>query len=305
MRPPINAYGICVAAEPRTRDGRPSLRDLQCSSRARRPDRCGGGVLVLDAHDPAPVAHDGCGAAAVARGALDARSSPRGRGGLVDRSPPCCTADRLGSFPTRSSPGRRSSGAVGGAPHRSVRGGACAVTACTRWSMDFLLAALVFWAPIVRADPSPSVLSYPGKILYLFVAMPAMALLGLAIVSARQVLYPTYAQAEGVARALADQRSAGAIMWAGTMVLIVPALGIVLVGVDGSRRARGPKDRCASSHAVWRSNRSREVRDEREGSMPSLRRTGRGRRGDLLALQSRRTAGPEPDPVPRARCSSS
>ena len=92
----------------------------------------------------------------------------------------------------------------------------------------FLVTALVFWAPIVRADPSPSVLSYPGKILYLFVAMPAMAILGLAIVSARQVLYPAYAQAEGVARALADQRSAGAIMWAGTMVLIVPALGIVL-----------------------------------------------------------------------------
>lgn len=92
----------------------------------------------------------------------------------------------------------------------------------------FLATALVFWAPIVRADPSPSVLSYPAKILYLFVAMPAMALLGLTIVSARDVLYPTYMQAEGAARALADQRAAGAIMWAGTMVLIVPALGIVL-----------------------------------------------------------------------------
>jgi putative membrane protein len=94
--------------------------------------------------------------------------------------------------------------------------------------ITFLLAALMFWAPIVRADPSPSVLSYPAKILYLFVAMPAMALLGLTIVSARDVLYPTYAQAEGVARALADQRTAGAIMWGGTMVLIVPALGSVL-----------------------------------------------------------------------------
>jgi cytochrome c oxidase assembly factor CtaG len=58
--------------------------------------------------------------------------------------------------------------------------------------------------------------------------MPAMALLGLTIVSARDVLYPTYAQAEGVARALADQRTAGALMWGGTMVLIVPALGSVL-----------------------------------------------------------------------------
>jgi cytochrome c oxidase assembly factor CtaG len=48
-------------------------------------------------------------------------------------------------------------------------------------------------------------------------------------VTSRHVLYPAYAQADGVARALADQRAAGAIMWAGTMVLIVPALGLVLL----------------------------------------------------------------------------
>ena len=92
-----------------------------------------------------------------------------------------------------------------------------------------LVTALLFWMPIVRADPTPSGLSYPARILYLFVAMPAMAFLGLTIVSSRLVLYPTYAHAEGVARALADQRAAGAIMWAGTMVLIVPALGFVLL----------------------------------------------------------------------------
>ena len=92
-----------------------------------------------------------------------------------------------------------------------------------------LVTALLFWMPIVRADPTPSGLSYPARILYLFVAMPAMAFLGLTIVSSRQVLYPTYAHADCVARALADQRAAGAIMWAGTMVLIVPALGFVLL----------------------------------------------------------------------------
>jgi putative membrane protein len=92
-----------------------------------------------------------------------------------------------------------------------------------------LMTGLLFWMPIVRADPAPSGLSYPARILYLFVAMPAMAFLGLTIVSSRQVLYPTYAHAEGVARALADQRAAGAIMWAGTMILIVPALGFVLL----------------------------------------------------------------------------
>ncbi|TMK34411.1 MAG: cytochrome c oxidase assembly protein [Actinobacteria bacterium] len=92
-----------------------------------------------------------------------------------------------------------------------------------------LSTALLFWMPIVRADPAPSGLSYPARILYLFVAMPAMAFLGLTIVTSRHVLYPTYAHADGVARALADQRAAGAIMWAGTMVLIVPALGFVLL----------------------------------------------------------------------------
>lgn len=92
-----------------------------------------------------------------------------------------------------------------------------------------LVTALLFWMPIVRADPAPSGLSYPARILYLFAAMPAMAFLGLTIVTSRHVLYPTYAHAVGVARALADQRAAGAIMWAGTMVLIVPALGFVLL----------------------------------------------------------------------------
>ena len=108
----------------------------------------------------------------------------------------------------------------------------------------FLVTALVFWAPIVRADPSPSVLSYPAKILYLFVAMPAMALLGLAIESAREVLYPTYAQAEGVGRALADQRCGRRdhVGWhdgpdrAGARHRAL--------GVDGGRRTRGPQGRC-------------------------------------------------------------
>ena len=92
-----------------------------------------------------------------------------------------------------------------------------------------LVTGLLFWMPIVCADPAPSRLSHPARILYLFVAMPAMAFLGLTIVTTRHVLYPAYAQAEGVARALADQRAAGAIMWAGTMVLIVPALAFVLL----------------------------------------------------------------------------
>jgi putative membrane protein len=92
-----------------------------------------------------------------------------------------------------------------------------------------LVTALLFWMPIVGADPSPSTLSYPARILYLFIAMPAMAFLGLVLVSADEPLYATYARAEGAVRAIADQQVAGGIMWAGTMVLIVPALALVLL----------------------------------------------------------------------------
>jgi cytochrome c oxidase assembly factor CtaG len=94
--------------------------------------------------------------------------------------------------------------------------------------LAYLTTAILFWMPVVRADPAPAHLSYPGRIFYLFLAMPAMAFLGLVIFSARNVLYPTYAAVEGPARALADQRVAGALMWTGGMFLIVPALAFVM-----------------------------------------------------------------------------
>jgi putative membrane protein len=95
--------------------------------------------------------------------------------------------------------------------------------------LAYLATALMFWSPVAGVDPSPSRLSHPGRILYLFLAMPAMAFLGLAIYSARGVLYPSYAVVEGVRRAIADQHAAGAVMWTGTMFLIVPALAFVLM----------------------------------------------------------------------------
>jgi putative copper resistance protein D len=92
----------------------------------------------------------------------------------------------------------------------------------------YLVAAVLFWIPVVGVDPSPSRLSHPARILYLFLTMPAMAFLGLALVSASHVLYPWYLQYHTIAGELADQAAAGAIMWAGTMFLIVPALAFVL-----------------------------------------------------------------------------
>jgi putative membrane protein len=93
----------------------------------------------------------------------------------------------------------------------------------------FLLTAVLFWMPVVGRDPAPSGLSYPARILYLFFAMASMAFLGLALFSANRALYPTYAALEGTAKAAADQRMGGALMWAGGMVHIVPALALVML----------------------------------------------------------------------------
>jgi cytochrome c oxidase assembly factor CtaG len=92
----------------------------------------------------------------------------------------------------------------------------------------YLATALLFWLPVIGRDPLPVRLSYPAKILYLFLAMPAMAFLGLTLAMTRHVLEPSYAATEGLARALADQQAAGAIMWVTSMVMVLPALVLVL-----------------------------------------------------------------------------
>ena len=95
----------------------------------------------------------------------------------------------------------------------------------------YLVASLLFWWPVIGLDPGPRRLSHPGRILYVFLAMPVTALLGLAITSADRVVYPYYAAASPLvgASALADQHLGGAIMWEGGMFVMVPALGLLLL----------------------------------------------------------------------------
>jgi putative membrane protein len=79
----------------------------------------------------------------------------------------------------------------------------------------FLGSGLLFWWPVVGADPSPWRLPHPARILYVVLALPWNSFLGLAIFSAPQVLYPTYvplALAYG-SDALTDQALGGGIMW--------------------------------------------------------------------------------------------
>jgi putative membrane protein len=100
----------------------------------------------------------------------------------------------------------------------------------------FLVSGLLFWWPVVGLDRNPARLSHAGRILYLFLAMPVMAILGLAISSSDRLLYPHYALASpsiGVAP-IPDQHLAGALMWEGGMLVTVVALALVLL--DWMRR---------------------------------------------------------------------
>jgi putative copper resistance protein D len=125
----------------------------------------------------------------------------------------------------------------------------------------FLGSALLFWWPVVGLDPNPSRLRHPGRILYLFLAMPVMAVLGLAIYSSDRLIYPYYALASpsiGVPP-IPDQHLAGALMWEGSMLVSVLALALVLL--DWMRR------------------------DEREAERADARPPRAGRAGDGLVQE--------------------
>ncbi|HLI95634.1 MAG TPA: cytochrome c oxidase assembly protein [Candidatus Baltobacteraceae bacterium] len=95
----------------------------------------------------------------------------------------------------------------------------------------FLITALLFWFPLITIGPTPwsrGPLAHPVRMLYLLIAMPAGALLGFSLYGARHVLYPHYAAA-----GLADQQTAGEIMWIGGSIVLFVAF--MLVGFDWAR----------------------------------------------------------------------
>jgi putative membrane protein len=107
----------------------------------------------------------------------------------------------------------------------------------------YLGAALMFWLPVIGTEPSPRRLGYPTRLLYLFLAGPMGAFLGLAINQAGAPLYAHYAtlpRAWGPT-VLADQQAAGLIMWiAGGLGML---LAILLVAAAWARSDRAAADR--------------------------------------------------------------
>jgi putative membrane protein len=95
----------------------------------------------------------------------------------------------------------------------------------------YLVAALLFWFPVVGADPGPRRLGYPARALYLLLQMPPSSFLAMAILFTDAPLYQHYAtlgSPYGVS-ALADQQSAAGIMWVVSDVTLIAAI-LVVVG---------------------------------------------------------------------------
>jgi len=104
-------------------------------------------------------------------------------------------------------------------------------------------AALLFWFPVVGADPGPWRLPHPMRLFYLFLAMPQNSFLGVAILNAARVMYPHYATTvrEWGPSPLVDQQAAGTLMWVwGDLALILAMFAVIAAWVrqEEMRNAR-------------------------------------------------------------------
>lgn len=77
----------------------------------------------------------------------------------------------------------------------------------------FIFAAFLFWSAVVQVGYAPRPVPFAVRMLFVFLAIPQGAFLGLAIYAARGVLYPHYLIGHSPELALADQQNGGAVMW--------------------------------------------------------------------------------------------
>ncbi len=109
--------------------------------------------------------------------------------------------------------------------------------------MIYIASGLLFWWPVVGADPIPGRLGYGARLAYVALQMPVNAAVGLAIYFAPTVLYPHYAttQRSWGPDALIDQQIGGLVMWgAGDLLLLaaIPAVVAAWMRADDRRSRR-------------------------------------------------------------------
>lgn len=121
---------------------------------------------------------------------------------------------------------------------------------------NFLVVALLFWWPVLGADPSPWRLPHPLRLLYLFLAMPQQSLLGVSLLQAPVVLYPHYVtnvRPWGMTP-LEDQQLGAVIMWVvGDMAFLAGMFVVVAMWMrHEERRTRRLDARLAAERAAGR-----------------------------------------------------
>jgi len=96
--------------------------------------------------------------------------------------------------------------------------------------LSFLAAALLFWWPVAGLDPSRWRMPYPVRLFYLFLAMPQNSFLGVALMSAPEVLYPHYLSnvRDWGPTPIVDQNVGGMLMWVGGDVAFLLAMGLIV-----------------------------------------------------------------------------
>ena len=94
----------------------------------------------------------------------------------------------------------------------------------------FLGAALLFWWPVIGADPSPWRLPHPMRLFYLFLAMPQNSFLGVALLQTTSVLYPHYVTNGRTwgPSPLEDQHLGGVFMWVFGDMAFLAGMAIVV-----------------------------------------------------------------------------
>jgi cytochrome c oxidase assembly factor CtaG len=126
----------------------------------------------------------------------------------------------------------------------------------------YLASGLLFWWPVVAADPIPRRLGYGARLAYVGLQMPVNAAVGLAIYFAPTVLYPHYATIQRTwgPNALTDQQIGGVLMWGvGDLLLLaaVPAIVAAWMRAD-DRRSRRSDARLLASLATEAAGRADE-----------------------------------------------
>jgi putative copper resistance protein D len=105
----------------------------------------------------------------------------------------------------------------------------------------FVVVGLLFFGPIVAQDPWPRTLSYPGRLLELFLPVPFHAFFGVAIMMAGSLVVETFAEepAGWGIDPLTDQGVAGGIVWAFGELPTVLVLAVVFFSWASSEERGG------------------------------------------------------------------